>query len=64
MVGTGTLHTVAAVLQAAPEIAAAHNNADLNTHGHRLLDHITHLADDVKIQAPVGSTGQSFAGDL
>ena len=64
MVGTGTLHAVTAVLQAAPEITAANNNAHLDTHLHSLLDNIADLADDVKVQTTVCGACQRLSADL
>ena len=64
MIRPGPLHPVAAVLDAAPEVAAADNNADLHARLHTLLDHVADTADHIKIQAPVGVAGQRLAADL
>ena len=64
MVGPGALHTRTAVLQAAPEIAAADDNTDLHARLPALLDDIADTADDVKIQPPVGIPRQGLAADF
>ena len=64
MVGPGALHPVAAVLEAAPEIAAAHHDAHLDTTVYTLLDHVAHAADHVEVQAPAGPAGQRLAAQL
>ena len=64
MVGTHTNHLVAAVLYAAPEIAAADYDAHLNAHVDALLDRITHRGDHIKIQSTTSVTGQSLTADL
>ena len=64
MVCARALHLAAAVLDAAPEVAAADHDADLHTGRHTLLDHVAHAADDVEIQSAVRVSGQRFAADL
>ncbi len=64
VVGANPLHLVAAVLQAAPEIAAAYYHAYLHIHLHTALNHIAHLADDLKVQAAGGVSRQGLAADL
>ena len=64
MVRPHTLHPVSAILHAAPEVSAAHNNGDLNSFFHALLDHIADLSDHIKVQPTPGVPGQCFAADL
>ena len=64
MVGPGTLHVVAAVFDAAPEVAAADDNAHLHAQFDALLDYVTHAADDCEVQSPVGVASQRFAADF
>src|SRR5699024_5287521 len=45
-------------------VAAAHDDAHLDTQLHALLYHIAHFADDVKVQSPVLVTGQRFTADF
>jgi len=64
MVGPGTLHPVAAVLQATPEITAADHNAYLDAQIHTLFDHVAYAADHVEIQPAACLPCQSLAADL
>ena len=64
LVGAGALHPVAAVLEAAPEVAAAHDDADLHAGLGTLLDDVADAADDVEVQPPVLVPGQGLAADL
>jgi len=64
MVGAGTLHASAAILNTTPEIAAADNNADLAANVCAALNYVTNRADHVKIQAEVLVTGKRFPADL
>ena len=63
-IGADPLHLVAAVLQAPPEIAAAHDHAHLDAQGHTFFDHVAHLADHMEIQAPGRLARQGLAADL
>ena len=64
MVGAGALHFAAAVLCAAPEVAAADHNADLHAHRHTLGDRVTDAADHRKIQSGLFLPGKRLAADL
>lgn len=64
LVGAGALHPVAAVLDAAPEIAAADDDAHLHTGFDALLDDVADTADHIKIQAAVGVARQGLAADF
>ena len=64
MVGTGALHTVAAVFDAAPEVSSADNNTDLYAGFHTTFDNIAYAADYVKIKTSMGITRKRFATDL
>ena len=65
VVGTGALHlAAAAILGAAPEVAAADDHADLNAHVQTLLDDIADIADHLKVQTAALAAGQSLAADL
>ena len=57
-------HPVPAVLDSAPEVAAAHDNAHLHAQLYTALDHVAHLADHIKVQPPGRVPGQSLAADL
>ena len=65
VVGPGALHlAAAAVLGAAPEVAAAHHQAHLDAHVQALLNDIADAADHLEIQAGALTAGQSLAADL
>ena len=64
MVGAGAFHFAAAVLDAAPEIAAAYHKPDLAADIYTALDDIAYRADDIKIQPEVPLTRERFAADL
>lgn len=55
---------VAAVLDAAPEVAAAHHDADLHATGYALLDYVAHTTDHVEVQATAGLSGQRLAAQF
>ena len=52
LVGAGTLHVAAPVLGAAPEVAAADDQAHLDPLGHAGLDDLAYLPDEGKVDAP------------
>ena len=52
VVGTRALHLAAAVLDAAPEVAAADHDADLYAQLDALPDHVAHSADDRRSPVP------------
>ena len=64
MVCAGALHFAGAVSHAAPEIAAADDNAHLDAHVDALLDHVAHFADHIEIQAKMFLSRQRFSADL
>ena len=64
MIGARALHFPAAVLDAAPEIAAAHYNADLHPQVDAPLKHIAHRVDHIKIQAKFFIARQCLAADF
>ena len=65
MVRTGTLHLpAAAILSAAPEVAAAYHQAYLNTHVQAFLENIANAADDLKVKTGALVAAQGLAADL
>ena len=64
MVRPCALHPAAAVLDAAPEVAAAYHNTHLDAQLDAALNHIADAADHIKIQATRGLSSQGFAADL
>ena len=64
MIRARALHPVAAVLDAAPEIAAADDDTDLHTGLDAPLDYVADLPDHIEIQTPVGVAGKRLAADL
>ena len=64
VVGSGALHTVAAVFHAAPEVAAADDDADLHAGFDTLFDHVAHAANHVKVQPAVRVARQCLAADF
>ena len=64
VVGTGALDMPLAVLHAAPEVAAADDDAHLHTHFYTFLDDVSHPAHHLKIQANVLVACQRLAADL
>ena len=64
VVGAGTLHPAAAVLDAAPEVAAAHDDADLHAGLDTFLDDVAHAADYIEVEAPVLLARERLAADF
>ena len=64
MVGPGALDVALAILYAAPKVAAADNDAHLNTHLHAFLNDIRHPAHNAKVQAKVLFSRQGFPADF
>ena len=64
MVGARAGHLALAVFHAAPEVAAADDDAYLHAQFGAGLDDIAHLPDDAEIQPCLLLTGQRFAADL
>ena len=64
VVGPGALDVSLAVLHAAPEVAAADDDAHLHAHVHASLDDVRHASHDLKVQTEVLIAGQRFAADL
>ena len=64
MVGTGALDVALAVFHAAPEVAAADDDAHLHTHVRALFDDVAHLGNDVEVEAEVLVARQRLAADL
>ena len=64
VVGADAHHPVAAVLQAAPEVAAAHHDAHLDAQLDTALDHVAHFADHIKVQPPGRLPRQGLAADF
>ena len=64
VVRPNALHPVAAVLQTAPEVAAAHYNADLQAVLNAPLNNVAHLTDDLEVQAAMCVAGKRFSADL
>ena len=64
VVGTGALDIAFAVLDAAPEVTAADDNANLHAHFDALADHLGHAAHHIKIQTKLLVACQRFAADL
>ena len=64
IVCTGALHLSAAVLDAAPEIAAADNDADFRADFYALFDNVANRTDDVKVQTELVVARQCFATDF
>ena len=63
MVGAGAFHALA-VFDAAPEVAAADDDADFAAEAHRFGDRFDDAVDHVVVEAETGFTGQRFAADL
>ena len=64
MVGAGALHVAAAVLGAAPEVAAADDHADLHAELAAFLNRVAHAGDHIEIQTGLLLAGQSLTADL
>ena len=64
VVRASALHLAAAVLYAAPEVAAADNNADLAALFVAFFDHIAYRTDDIKVQAEMLIARKGFAANL
>jgi len=64
VVGAGALHAVPAVLDAAPEVAAADDDADLHAHVGAGLDGRADPVDDVEVEAAALPAGEGFAADF
>ena len=64
VVCAGALHFAAAVLNAAPEVATADDNADLAAFLIALFDYVTYRPDHIKIQAEMLIPCKRFAADL
>ena len=64
VVGTGALNVALAVFHAAPEVAAADDDAHLHTHVRALFDDVAHLGNDVEVEAEVLVARQRLAADL
>ena len=64
VVGAGALDIALAVLHAAPEVAAADDDAHLYAGLHALLDDVRHLTDDAEVQAKVLVARERLAADL
>ena len=64
VVGTGALDVALAVFHAAPEVAAADDDAHLHTQLRARLDDVAHLTDHVKIQSRLLVTGKRLTADL
>ena len=64
VVGTDPDHLVAAVLDAAPEVAAADNDADLTALLAAFLDHVADRADHIKVQTEMLVARKGLAADL
>ena len=64
VVGTGALNVALAILHAAPEVAAADDDAHLYAHLHTLADHIGNTVHHIKIEAELLLACQRFAADL
>ena len=64
VVGAGALDIALAVLHAAPEVAAADDDAHLHAHVHASLDDVRHASHDLEIQSEVLVARQRLAADL
>ena len=64
MIGPGALHPVPPILDAAPEVAAAHYNPHLDASLTAFLDHIADSADHIEVQAAAGIAGQCLSADF
>ena len=64
MIGAGALHTVTAVLQPAPKIAAADDDAHLHTGFDAFFHHVADAADHVKVQPAMRVARQRLPADL
>ena len=64
LVGAGALHVAAPVLGAAPEVAAADDQAHLDPLGHAGLDDLAHLPDEGKVDAPARLASQALSADI
>ena len=64
MVCARALHPAAAVLDAAPEVAAADHDADLHAEPDTFFDHVAHAADHIKIQPAPRLACQRLAAEL
>ena len=64
VVGARTGHLALAVFHAAPEVAAADDDAHLHAQFGAGLDDVAHLTDDAEVQSRFLLTGQRLAADL
>ncbi|MPM40153.1 hypothetical protein SDC9_86792 [bioreactor metagenome] len=64
MVGPGAFHFAAAVLHAAPEIASADHDSDLDTKLKAFSDHVAHFGDHFKVEPSCGIARQRFSADF
>ena len=64
MIGAGTLHASAAVLYAAPKVASADNNTDLDAESRAFLDGLCNGIDNVEVKASLLVAGQSLSAYL
>ena len=64
VVGTGALDVALAVFHAAPEVAAADDDAHLNAHLIAAPDDVAHLGNDVEVEAEVLVARQRLTADL
>ena len=64
MVGAGPLDVALAVLHAAPEVAAADDDAHLHAHVHTLSDDLGHTAHHLKVQSEMLVACQRLAADF
>ena len=64
VVSTDSLHIIAAVLLAPPEVAAAYHNAHLDAQLGTFFDGIGHFVNHIKVQAAPFVASQGFSADL
>ena len=64
MVRPDPLHLLGAVLEAAPEVAAAHDDAHLHAQIHALFDCVADAAHHIEVVAPALVAGERFAADF
>jgi hypothetical protein len=64
VVSPGALDFPFPVLEAAPEVPAAHHKANLNAKIHTFFNNGANASDDVKVKAEVFFPGQRFAADF
>ena len=64
VVGTGALNVTFAILHAAPEVAAADDDAHFNAHLAALLDYVAHLGNNIKVETKMLVACQRLAADL